>query len=113
MNNARRPSWSAIRSPRLLILDRRRISGSNAAGSLHVILSGAKDLKTRNLRSFAVFAAQDDDGNPMRRSNFSNRGSFRSDANRGLILINGSALDRSSYALLSHSNASSVFPSAM
>jgi hypothetical protein len=25
-----------------------------------VILSAAKDLKTRNLRSFAVFAAQDD-----------------------------------------------------
>jgi hypothetical protein len=26
----------------------------------HVILSEAKDLKLRNLRSFAVFAAQDD-----------------------------------------------------
>jgi len=29
-----------------------------------VILSAAKELQMRNLRSFAVFAAQDDGGNP-------------------------------------------------
>jgi hypothetical protein len=29
--------------------------------TLHVILSAAKDLKLRILRSFAVFAAQDDE----------------------------------------------------